>query len=428
MIPSTGRAFEHVVSLQVSLKTTSDWARINWHDLEVHVTKRTLEAAGGGYLRSDGGYVVKAGYDTRAVSLKAEVRAVVTGPKPRIVLSKGNVGTSRLVVRSGRKKLADIEHKASVAGDTNNRIPVPLDGKALARLPGAKMRHFPRLALAFYYAWYGTPAGPTGRWRHWNPSNKHHDSLNRPVGGWYDSLDPTVADRHCAQARQAGLDGLIVSWWTDAGRNKRVLDNLLPAARKHGIRLSIYIEDASSPKRLRAELKRLIKGPASSPVWLKADGKPVFFLYTRVLEQQTRKQLLSATVGLDAFIVGDTLDSERLGDFDALHAYYNARKTEEYRRKLAKLRRKTRLVSKRLVATIMPGYDDTVVRRPGFVRKRGKMAFMRRLFRAASGADWVLITSFNEWHEGTEIEPSIEHGDSYLRRAAIEIARWRAGP
>jgi len=29
--------------------------------------------------------------------------------------------------------------------------------------------------------------------------------------------------------------------------------------------------------------------------------------------------------------------------------------------------------------------------------------------------DWVLITSWNEWHEGSEIEPSWEDGDAYLK-------------
>src|SRR5262249_53434728 len=37
-----------------------------------------------------------------------------------------------------------------------------------AARPRAAAAGLPRLVLAFHYPWYGTPAGPTGRWRHWN--------------------------------------------------------------------------------------------------------------------------------------------------------------------------------------------------------------------------------------------------------------------
>ncbi len=69
---------------------------------------------------------------------------------------------------------------------------------------------------------------------------------------------------------------------------------------------------------------------------------------------------------------------------------------------------------------LMPGYDDTklmdanspVLSRAGgdFYKRFGEIAkeYLDPEFPV------VLITSFNEWHEGTEIEPSKEYGKKYL--------------
>jgi hypothetical protein len=32
-----------------------------------------------------------------------------------------------------------------------------------------------------------------------------------------------------------------------------------------------------------------------------------------------------------------------------------------------------------------------------------------------SGADWILICSFNEWGESSVIEPTLEFGDQYIQ-------------
>ena len=45
----------------------------------------------------------------------------------------------------------------------------------------------------------------------------------------------------------------------------------------------------------------------------------------------------------------------------------------------------------------------------------------------ADRPDWVLINSFNQWHSGTEIEPSVELGDRYIKLTAEMAARFRAG-
>lgn len=427
-VPSNALGLEHVFALDVEFETTSDWARFAFEDLQIHVVSRQLTVAGGGYVRSDSGYLAKASYDSSKVSLRARIHAIVTGPKPRIVLGKGNTGASSFRLRAGRTTIATVQHDGSVRDDDENRHFQPLDARVLADLPGARLKHHERLAMAFYYGWYGTPTGATGRWRHWNPGKPHYDSLNQPVGGWYDSLDPQLIERHCQQARAAGIDVLIVSWWTDKQRNAKLLALLQPAALRHGLRLTVYVETAASAKALRAEIKALVDGPGQHKTWLRADGKPVVFLYTRILGALKPKALQSAIVGAGAFVTADTLDVARFGDFDALHTYYIARKTEQYRQALLDLRRLTRLTGKRLIATVMPGYNDTPVRNPGFVRPRSKTRYLRDTFAAATGADWVLLTSFNEWHEGSEIEPSVQYGDTYIKLFAQLVDRWRTGP
>ena len=80
---------------------------------------------------------------------------------------------------------------------------------------------------------------------------------------------------------------------------------------------------------------------------------------------------------------------------------------------------RVRAKGKLFIATVMPGYDDTRVRPApeGFSRDRGDGAFLASTWQAAirAGAEWVNVTSFNEWIEGSQIEPSAAYGDLYLR-------------
>jgi hypothetical protein len=39
--------------------------------------------------------------------------------------------------------------------------------------------------------------------------------------------------------------------------------------------------------------------------------------------------------------------------------------------------------------------------------------------------DFVMICSWNEWHEGSEIEPSLEYGDTYLRLTKDYASRYK---
>jgi hypothetical protein len=72
--------------------------------------------------------------------------------------------------------------------------------------------------------------------------------------------------------------------------------------------------------------------------------------------------------------------------------------------------------NKTFVATVMPGYNDTKIRSPGYAVDRQNGTYYTSFWSVATACfpDGYVITSFNEWHEGTEIEPSLEYGYQYI--------------
>src|SRR5207253_1163562 len=83
------------------------------------------------------------------------------------------------------------------------------------------------------------------------------------------------------------------------------------------------------------------------------------------------------------------------------------------------------------VATLMPGYDDThPTRSDKFARGRENGAFYRATWNAAiaSRPDMVVVTSFNEWVEGSMIEPSVSYGNQYLDITREMAAQFKASP
>jgi hypothetical protein len=82
------------------------------------------------------------------------------------------------------------------------------------------------------------------------------------------------------------------------------------------------------------------------------------------------------------------------------------------------------------VATVMPGYNDLRTGRGNaFARSREDGAYYVQTWQAAIGSnpDWIIITSFNEWPEGTYIEPSQAYGDRYLGLTAEWAGRFKSG-
>ncbi len=328
----------------------------------------------------------------------------------------------------------------------------------------------PRLVLAVHYPWYGTPAGPTGRWRHWNHARLEmpqarirgfHDphreteagrldigASHYPAGGPYDSLDPARIRTQFALAREAGLDGFLVSWWGRESEEALGLAALFRDAGGAGLVLAPYYETGELWRRgaagVAADLASLLDRHGREPAWLRVAGVPVVFLYAshrlrpRVWDA-VRARL--AAEGRRLFLVADAPTPDWLAArpawlqrFDALHVYTpvvwlsRGRDVGVAYRALGDL---ARGAGRPFIPAVAPGFDDRQVRTPGTVVDRADGTTYDRNWEAALSIDppWILVSSWNEWHEGSEIEPSVEHGRRYIdvTRAWAERFR-RSGP
>jgi len=311
-----------------------------------------------------------------------------------------------------------------------------------------------RRVMTFYYPWYGTKDGPGGAGRtvHWGriePDKKDiAASTNYPKLGAYDSHDPKVIDQHCRWAKRAGVDTFIVSWWGHGSYCDRAMDAILEGCRRHGMRACIYYEavpNPRTPKSAADDIVKVLEKYGGHPGHLKANGKPVVFVYGRALGQ----------IGLTAWLktiriinreykpgvtaIGDQLSYGSARVFDGIHTYNTAGSLRGMApadvrkwapgtyRSWVQLADEAGKVS---TLTVIPGYDDTKIRKPGLAVGRFGGELYRAQWEAAIEADphWVLITSFNEWHEGSEIEPSFEDKDRYLGLTAEYAKRFKAKP
>ena len=293
--------------------------------------------------------------------------------------------------------------------------------------------------LVFYYGWYGTKAraGQNIHWLNPDPARQHiADSPDYPVGGPYDSMDTAVIARQVAQIKAAGITGLIVSWWGQDDRTNDQLRLLIDAAGAQGLKVTAYIEQVTSAEGVAADTLYLYQKYARHPAWLRLDDKPVIMYFDRLMQDigldgwhKAHKLIEKEAPNTMRFIgTANTLEeiAARKSSFDGLHIYSQQFEGAEFRlipalwranyyREWVKAQDGARVTT----ATILPGYDDRLQpdrksKRPVIEREDGES--FRRLWKAAIKArpDWILIVSFNEWHEASQIEPSTAFGTREL--------------
>ena len=310
----------------------------------------------------------------------------------------------------------------------------------------------PHEVLAFYYPWYGSPE-KRGHPVHWGRVNADNHTISNcahyPEKGAYDSCDPTLIDWQIDLAKSNGIAGFIASWWGQKKYEDFALPVLFECARKKGFKVAIYWEKAPGKGNEQiddavSDLVYLLAQHGSNKAFLKVGGKPVIFVYERVMKevpQTSWPAILSRTRAKagDFLLIADDYQESYTRLFHGLHRYniswaLKGKSPDELRAWAAqyygdavKLARKYGRIS---CVTVMPGYDDTKVRQPGRNADRQDGQAYCVLWEEAIKCkpDWVLINSWNEWHEGSEVEPSVEYAEKYLKLTRQYSPRFVGNP
>lgn len=272
-----------------------------------------------------------------------------------------------------------------------------------------------------------------------------------PVIGEYDNTWSSPAlPWQMEQAKSAGLDFLVVSW-----SHRDDVEHAMDAAAKAGIGLTTQYESLT-----RARAKKNAITEADMPAvlddvrrmardsldyggaWLRVGGRPAFIIYvTRCYESPSMidrvREAMSKELGEDVFLVGDELfwrdvPEERLRVLDAATAY-NMYKMGEFdpsnpgptflensRAMMLRHKAACEKAGVSLWGSAMPGYDDRGYR----PQERHEpiprsLEFFRRSLEdgamACAGDHKVMVvTSFSEWYEDTQVEAASSYGYEYL--------------
>lgn len=196
--------------LEVAVETDSDWTAVrfenagtSWVDDQRTRTVRPVRVVTGPLTLN------KLSRDRTPATIEATVFLTLPAEGDlEMAVTRGSLGSTKISIRD----VGEFLHDTPTGEDTNRRI-FRVDASKVRALGSRKIhlrRGHEKLALAFYYPWYGTPEGPSKRWVHWDPA-RHNAATNTPELGLYDSHDEGVLRRHIAWAKQAGLDGFISS-------------------------------------------------------------------------------------------------------------------------------------------------------------------------------------------------------------------------
>jgi hypothetical protein len=201
------------------------------------------------------------------------------------------------------------------------------------------------------------------------------------------------------EIRGAGIDEVAVSWWGRGSAEDARLPLIISAARADGVAVSVHLEPYDG---------RTIESTVADVAYLRGLGVTTFYVYRPfdlpVTDWAASKNALHAG-GATLFAQTQLVGAAAAAGFDGVYTYdivtYGGWM-------FARFCNEAHAGGLLCAPSVGPGYDAQRGSGDPVVKPRRRGATYDAMWRAAiaAHADRVTITSYNEWHEGTQIEPA----------------------
>jgi hypothetical protein len=257
--------------------------------------------------------------------------------------------------------------------------PTPTGGDVQPSLP---------IRAAFYYPWFPETWGPsTDRFTNYHPSL-----------GYYDSSDVGTVSKHIAAMQYGGIQAGIASWWGQGSKTDQRIPTLLRAADGTNFRWTLYYEPEGqgdpTVSQLQSDLTYMASHYGNDPSFLRIDGRFVVFVYADgsdacgMASRWAQANTVNAYVVLKVFSGYKTCADQPAG----WHQYGPASATSDM---------------SPYSYTISPGFWKKGESTPRLTRDPSRWANQVAAM-TSSTARFQLITTFDEWGEGTAVESADE--------------------
>jgi glycoprotein endo-alpha-1,2-mannosidase len=281
---------------------------------------------------------------------------------------------------------------------------------------------------------------------------------HQPVLGEYNDSDPKVIAKHMEWFRQSNIGLLVTSWWGPGTVDDLNTKDVIMEHEDIGnLKIALHYEtvgrlmmDGNDVGTANTDIEYMCENYFDHPSYYKIDGRPVIFIYVArlLMELGTLEEALltmrsrAGKCGHNIYLIGDQVFASAptltpnephvpFWYFDAVTNYdvygsagqpqghIGTDGVDRYYQQQAQWRQLALQDNCDYIPAVSPGYNDRGVRllknhtalsRRITAGSREGSLFHYQLKQAKELVDkrvdkMILVNSFNEWHEDTQIEP-----------------------